>query len=93
KLLESVHCPVTELRVTAERAFLAVMDGSCKTPLAALMTVPDPQGRAKLEALAASEDGRQIWRSSFVMEVAHTGDAARLGEAAGRDILKQQGKA
>lgn len=92
-LLAPIHCYKTELRVTAERAFLAVMDGSCKTPLAALLHETDPQGRAKFEALAASEDGKNVWRVSYLMNVTNPGEAKTLGEAAGRDILKQQGKA
>ena len=89
-LLAPVHCYKTELRVTAERAFLAVMDGSCKTPLAALLHETDPEGRAKFEALSASEDGKRVFRVSYLMNVTNPGEAKTLGEAAGRDILKQQ---
>lgn len=89
KLLASVHCPVTALRVTAERAFLAAMDGSCKTPLAALMSEPDPHHRARFEALSASEDGSRVWRVSYMMNVQHEGDAKNLGNAAGADIRQQ----
>ncbi|QCO57521.1 hydroxymethylbilane synthase (plasmid) [Pseudorhodobacter turbinis] len=35
-LLEAIHCTPTGHRVTAERAFLAELDGSCETPIAAL---------------------------------------------------------
>ncbi len=89
KLLEPVHCHITELRVTAERSFLAVMDGSCKTPLAALLSVPDPHHRARFDALSASEDGKKVWRVSYMMNVANTGDAKSIGVAAGADIKKQ----
>jgi hydroxymethylbilane synthase len=35
-LLEAIHCIPTGQRVKAERAFLAQLDGSCETPIAAL---------------------------------------------------------
>jgi len=85
-LLAPIHCAVTELRVTAERAFLAGMDGSCKTPLAALMSVPDPQKRVRFDALSANPDGTGLHKVSYVMEINHTGDAERLGRQAAADI-------
>lgn len=86
KLLSAIHCPVTELRVTAERAFLAVMDGSCRTPIAALMGIPDPQHRARLDVLVARPDGSDVRRATYMMQVANPGEARRLGEHAGNDI-------
>lgn len=85
-LLAPVHCPVTALRVAAERAFLAAMDGSCKTPLAALMSVPDPEGRARFDALSANPDGTGLHKVSYMMQVLHEGDAERLGRQAAVDI-------
>lgn len=35
-LLAAIHCTPTGHRITAERAFLAELDGSCETPIAAL---------------------------------------------------------
>ena len=35
KLLADLNCPKTQTCVTAERAFLAALDGSCRTPIAA----------------------------------------------------------
>jgi hydroxymethylbilane synthase len=35
-LLAAIHCTPTGQRVTAERAFLAELDGSCETPIASL---------------------------------------------------------
>ncbi|MDP2205478.1 MAG: hydroxymethylbilane synthase [Alphaproteobacteria bacterium] len=85
-LLAPVHCAVTALRTAAERAFLAAMDGSCKTPLAALMSVPDPEGRARFDALSANPDGTGLHRVSYLMQVLHEGDAERLGQRAAADI-------
>lgn len=88
-LIASVHCPVTELRITAERAYLAAMDGSCRTPLAALMDIPDPHGRARFDALVARPDGSDVKRVSYVMSVPHLGEAVRLGQTAGEDLRRQ----
>ncbi|MFN7114953.1 MAG: hydroxymethylbilane synthase [Alphaproteobacteria bacterium] len=92
-LLAPVHCPVTALRVCAERAFLAAMDGSCKTPLAALMSVPDPEGRARFDALSANPDGTDLHKVSYLMQVLHEGDAERLGRKAAADIRARQAAA
>jgi len=89
KLLEAVHCYVTELRVTAERSFLAVMDGSCRTPLAALMGVPDPHHRARFDALKAEPDGSRVREVSYMMNVTNPHEAKALGETAAHDLLKQ----
>jgi hydroxymethylbilane synthase len=86
ELLSAVHCPVTELRVTAERVFLSVMDGSCKTPLAALMGVPDPQHRARFDVLAARPDGSDVKRASYLMQVSNLHEARQLGEHAGLEL-------
>jgi hydroxymethylbilane synthase len=88
-ILAAVHCEKTALRVSAERAYLAAMDGSCKTPLAALMSEPDAEGRHRFDALCAREDGTQLKKVSYVMTVAHAGDAERLGREAARDIQSQ----
>ena len=85
-LLAPVHCAATALRVGAERAFLAAMDGSCKTPLAALMSLPDPEGRARFDALSANPDGTNLHKVSYLMQVRHEGDAERLGRQAAADI-------
>jgi hydroxymethylbilane synthase len=88
KLLEAVHCYTTELRVTAERAFLAAMDGSCRTPLAALMSAPDPHNRARFDALKAAPDGSSVKEVSYMMNITNPHEAKTLGETAARDLLK-----
>lgn len=62
--------------VMAERALLAALDGSCRTPIAALARL-DGDALA-LDALVATHDGREIFRTS------RRGPAAD-GEAMGRD--------
>jgi hydroxymethylbilane synthase len=36
KLIAALNCEATELAITSERAFLRALDGSCRTPIAAL---------------------------------------------------------
>jgi len=42
-LLQPLHHAETAICVTAERAFLAKLDGSCRTPIAGLATIEDGQ--------------------------------------------------
>jgi hydroxymethylbilane synthase len=71
----------TGLALAAERAFLAILDGSCRTPIAGHARVA--QGRLSFRGLTLSPDGRQ-WA-----EAAREGasaDAERIGAEAGREI-------
>lgn len=89
KLLAPCNCAVTELSMLAERAFLAVMDGSCRTPIAAHMQTPDPMGRARFDVLVASPQGDRVFRDQYMMDVRHAGDAERLGRHAGEEMRKK----
>jgi hydroxymethylbilane synthase len=62
-LLAPLNCANTALRVTAERGVLTALDGSCRTPIAALARVL-PDGSMDLEAMALSPDGRTIVTTS-----------------------------
>jgi hydroxymethylbilane synthase len=73
--------PATGIAVAAERAFLAVLDGSCRTPIAGHARVSD--GTVSFRGLVLRPDG------SDCVEVARSApaaDAARMGEDAGRDL-------
>ena len=84
----ALNDPQSERRVAAERACLEVLDGSCRTPIAALADW-NPDGRTlSLRALVAMPDGSQAYRT------AREGDAAeaeRLGRAAGEELRAQAG--
>jgi hydroxymethylbilane synthase len=60
---------------------LATLDGSCRTPIAALARVDGD--RVELEGLVARPDGTAVIR---VRESAVIADAARLGEEAGQRV-------
>lgn len=81
-LLAPLNCDGTTARTAAERALLAVLDGSCRTPIAALATL-GPDGTLHLDGLVASPDGRQVLRASRTGPAA---EAARLGADAGEEL-------
>lgn len=89
ELLAIIHCQQTELQVTAERAFLEVMDGSCKTPLAALMSTPDQHGQSRLDILVARPDGSDVKKATYLQGVSAVAEARKLGLHAGQDIKAQ----
>jgi hydroxymethylbilane synthase len=80
-LCEAIGDSASATAVMAERAFLARLDGSCRTPIAALATIADD--RVTLDALVARPDGDVVLRLSRSAPVA---DAARLGEETGEAI-------
>ena len=74
------HTP-TLTAVQAERAFLAVLDGSCRTPIAALAEIAGD--RLQLRGLVASPDGRELEQVALKGAAA---DAVALGRAAGLEL-------
>jgi len=81
-LLAPLNDPQTQAAVTAERALLRVLDGSCRTPIAAL-ALYRPDGSMSLTGRLASPDGRQLWE---VRRDGAAADAARLGREAGLEL-------
>lgn len=91
ELLAPLNDPPTATAMAAERAFLAALDGSCRTPIAALARL-DGDGTLVLDGLVARPDGGAIWRTGRrgpAAEAAGLGhDAGReLGAAAGSDVF------
>ncbi|UKJ74141.1 hydroxymethylbilane synthase [Azospirillum brasilense] len=80
-LLAPLNCAATAARVTAERALLAMLDGSCRTPIAALSTLDGD--RLHLKAKVLSNDGRQVFRAE---RSGNASDAAAIGADAGAEI-------
>jgi hydroxymethylbilane synthase len=84
-VLAALDHPATRGCALAERAFLKTLGGSCTTPLAAhARVVGPPETRAaalRVDAMVASEDGRQILR------VSDTGTLAEP-EALGRRVAE-----
>ncbi len=75
--LEALHCAETGTCVAAERALLTELDGSCRTPIAALARLGD-DGRLSFDALIARPDGTEVLRE-------HRAGASQDAEDLGRD--------
>lgn len=73
--------------LAAERATLAALDGSCRTPIAAFAE-PAAPGLLRVRALIALPDGRRAHREEGRAPVE---DAERLGEKLGRRLLVKAG--
>jgi hydroxymethylbilane synthase len=75
------HAP-TAYAVTAERAFLTVLDGSCRTPIGGYAHISDQQLR--FIGIVLSKNGSRVFQSD------HIGvpeDATQIGEYAAQKIL------
>jgi hydroxymethylbilane synthase len=85
-LLAKIDHADTSTAVAAERAFLAVLDGSCKTPIGAHAIIENKTVRFR--GLIARPDG------SAAHDVAATGaraDAVRIGESCARELKQRAG--
>jgi hydroxymethylbilane synthase len=85
-ILASIDHAETSIAVACERAFLAALDGSCRTPIAGHATI---SGDAiQFRGLIARPDG------SAAHDIAGTGtrkDAASIGTDAGRELKHRAG--
>lgn len=77
------HAP-THRSIVAERAMLAVLDGSCRTPVGALTRLDG--ATLVLKGQILSLDGRTEFNSA-----ATGGDPEALGRQVGRDLIDQAG--
>lgn len=81
-LLAGIEDPQARAVSTAERALLAVLDGSCKTPIGGHARYL-PDGDLQLTGLVARADGSFLLKRSAH---GHASDAARLGSELGRSL-------
>lgn len=78
--------PETSACVDCERAFLEVLDGNCKTPIAGQARIVD--GKIRFRGLIAMPDG------SLKYDIMISGtiqDAKKIGKKAGQELKKQAG--
>jgi len=73
--------------ITAERAMLATLDGSCRTPIAGLAW--HEGGQLHLRGLVAEADGSAVWRGERQGPVR---DAEAIGNDLGQDLRQQAGE-
>ncbi len=86
QLLAPLNDPASAACVTAERAMLAALDGSCRTPIAGLATIAE--GRLSLDALLLSPDGSAERRGHIAGAI---GDAVALGNELGARLRRDAG--
>jgi hydroxymethylbilane synthase len=85
-LLAPLASPLTTACISAERAFLAALDGTCRTPVAALATIQND--RLRLRAMLFTPDGKRHWEAKREGAV---GDAVAIGDDAGRAVRAEAG--
>jgi hydroxymethylbilane synthase len=85
-LLERINAANDAIALMAERAFLAVLDGSCRTPIAGHATIDG--GRIRFRGLIAKPDGSQTFDTSREGAVV---DAVALGSDAGHELKRRAG--
>jgi hydroxymethylbilane synthase len=72
----------TGAALTLERAFLAVLDGSCRTPIAGHAQVVD--GHIRFRGMVLRPDGTEVFE---VTDSGPLAEAEQIGIRAGRDLL------
>ena len=82
-----MNCARAAAEVTAERAVLAYLDGSCHTPIAASAICGD-DGVLRLDAMILRPNGEAAYRRQIVGPV---DDATSLGKELGAALLTDAG--
>jgi hydroxymethylbilane synthase len=82
KSVAAIDHSETSTALGAERAMLAVLDGSCRTPIAGHAIVASHS--INLRGLVIEPGGRDIWE---VRAEGAASDAENIGRAAGEDLL------
>lgn len=85
-LIAAIHDALTGQRIAAERAFLAALDGSCQTPIAALADIDG--GRLRLRGEILRTDGSEVLADDRAAPVA---DGPALGREMARALLALAG--
>ena len=86
ELLGPINHQPSALAVTAERAFLAKLDGSCRTPIAALAELE--AGRLVFRGMILTPDGRQCHATR---REGPPQEAVRMAEDAAAELLANAG--
>jgi hydroxymethylbilane synthase len=85
-LLVAIDHAETATALVAERAFLAVLDGSCRTPIAGHATIA--AGRLRFRGLIAKPDGSESFETAREGMIS---EAAALGADAGSELKRRAG--
>ena len=85
-ILEAIHHGPTGLRLSAERAFLAGLDGSCETPIAGLAVLQE--GSIRLQGEVLRPDGSEIITDDATAPIQ---DAEKMGAEMAHNLLEHAG--
>jgi len=86
ELITPLNHRETAICVSAERAFLAALDGSCRTPIAGLATVKDAQ--LSFRGMIISNDGAIVHETRNEVSLE---DAEEMGRQAGLELKARGG--
>jgi hydroxymethylbilane synthase len=86
-MLAPINHPATAVALTAERAFLAVLDGSCRTPIGGHATVTGDA--LSFRGMIVKPDGSEAFEASREGKVS---EAAALGADAGAELKGRAGR-
>jgi len=84
--LSAIDHAESAIALSAERAFLAVLDGSCRTPIGGHATIRD--GRLRFRGVILKPDGGESHETSREGSV---GDAEKIGADAGAELKARGG--
>jgi len=87
KYLDALNCPDTKVCVDCERAFLAALDGNCRTPIAGQAKLLD-DGQLYFQGLIAKPDGSIIFKTT---RTGASADAVKMGTEAGEELKAKCG--
>jgi hydroxymethylbilane synthase len=85
-LLDPTNHADTACALAAERAFLAVLDGSCRTPIAGHATLSGNE--IKFRGMILKPDGSEVFETA---RAGNRADAERLGADAGAELKARAG--
>ncbi|MEP1230873.1 MAG: hydroxymethylbilane synthase [Litorimonas sp.] len=89
ELLTALNHDVTQLAITAERAFLKALDGSCRTPIAALAIIDNAQMHFRGEVIA--KDGSLRFTRDVTQPCLTLDQAYNLGYTLGQSVRDEIG--
>lgn len=88
--LSALNCPASAIRVAGERAALRALDGSCRTPIAALAEYL-PDGRMRLRVSIVRPDGSERLDTERMIDDPDLANVAAAGTDAGNELKERGG--
>mmetsp|Transcript_11005 Transcript_11005/g.16776 ORF Transcript_11005/g.16776 Transcript_11005/m.16776 type:complete len:250 (+) Transcript_11005:7-756(+) len=86
RYIAALNHPATKMAVDCERAFLATLDGNCRTPIAGQARMID--GKLHFKGLVAKADGSEVARAE---RIGNPMECESIGREAGLEIIERLG--